>query len=123
MGLSGQEYWSGLSFPTSGDLPDPGIKPSPLASPALAGRFFTTSTTWEAQSPTYSATIQQAEQAPLPSWKFQRQGHVSPLPFEILAKTFLADRGSAHEEASSGSVLDITGCLPGSAPQGAFLSW
>ena len=45
--------------------------------------------------------------------KFQRQGHVSPLPFEILAKTFLADRGSAHEEASSGSVLDITGCLPG----------
>ena len=32
----------------------------------------------------------------------------SPLPFEILAKTFLADRGSAHEEASSGSVLDIT---------------
>lgn len=45
--------------------------------------------------------------------KFQRQGHVSPLPFEILAKTFLADCRSAHEEASSGSVLDITGCLPG----------
>ena len=38
---------------------------------------------------------------------------MGPLPFEILAKTFLADRGSAHEEASSGSVLDITGCLPG----------
>lgn len=35
------------------------------------------------------------------------------LPFEILAKTFLADCRSAHEEASSGSVLDITGCLPG----------
>ena len=34
-----QEYWSGLPFPTPGDLPDPGIK---LASPALAGRFFTT---------------------------------------------------------------------------------
>ena len=30
------------------DLPDPGIKPEPLASPALTGRFFTTSTTWEA---------------------------------------------------------------------------
>ena len=34
-----QEYWSGLPFPTPGDLPDPGIE---LAmSPALAGRFFT----------------------------------------------------------------------------------
>ena len=31
-----------------GDLPDPGIKPTTLMSPALAGRFFTTSTTWEA---------------------------------------------------------------------------
>ena len=35
-------YWSGLPFPSPGDLPDPGIKPAPLASPALAGRFFTT---------------------------------------------------------------------------------
>ena len=34
-----QEYWSGLTFPSPGDIPDPGIKP---ASPALAGRFFTT---------------------------------------------------------------------------------
>ena len=32
MGLSGQEYWSGLPFPTPGDLPNPGIKPG---SPAL----------------------------------------------------------------------------------------
>ena len=31
-----------------GDLPDPGIKPTPLKSPALAGGFFTTSATWEA---------------------------------------------------------------------------
>jgi len=34
-----QEYWSGLPFPTPGDLPDTGIKPT---SPALAGSFFTT---------------------------------------------------------------------------------
>ena len=39
MEFSGQEYWSGLSFPPPGDLPDPKIKPTPLASPALAGRF------------------------------------------------------------------------------------
>ena len=37
-----QEYWSGLPFPAPGDLPNPGIKPASLASPALAGRFFTT---------------------------------------------------------------------------------
>ena len=48
-GFSRQEYWSGLRFPTPGDLPDLGIKPSFLMSPALAGWFFTTSATWEAQ--------------------------------------------------------------------------
>ena len=38
MKISRQEYWSGLPFPSSGDLPDPGIKP---LFPALAGGFFT----------------------------------------------------------------------------------
>ena len=40
MGFSRQEYWSGLPFPTSGDLPHPGIEPASLASPPLAGGFF-----------------------------------------------------------------------------------
>ena len=39
MGLPRQEYWSRLSFPPPGDLPNPKIKP---ASPALAGRVFPT---------------------------------------------------------------------------------
>ena len=39
MGLSRQEYWSGLPFPPPEDLPDPGTEP---ASPALSGSFFTT---------------------------------------------------------------------------------
>ena len=39
MGFSRKEYWSGLPFPSPGDLPDPGIKPG---SPALAGVFLTT---------------------------------------------------------------------------------
>ena len=39
MGFSRQECWSGLPFPSPGDLPDPGIKP---ASPVLSSRFFTT---------------------------------------------------------------------------------
>ena len=38
MGFSRQEYWSGLPFPSPGDLPSPGIKPE---SPALADGFFT----------------------------------------------------------------------------------
>ena len=38
-----QEYWSGLSFPPPGDLPDPGNEPLFPVSLALAGGFFTTS--------------------------------------------------------------------------------
>ena len=48
MGFSRPQYWSGLPCPPSGDLPDPGIKAKSLMSAALAGGFFTTSTTWEA---------------------------------------------------------------------------
>ena len=47
MGFSRQEYWSGLPCPLPGDLSGPRIEPTCLASPALAGRFFTTSATWE----------------------------------------------------------------------------
>ena len=39
MRFSRQEYWSGLPFPSPGDLPDPGLGP---VSPDLAGGFFTT---------------------------------------------------------------------------------
>ena len=48
MGFSMREYWCGLSFSSPGDLPNPGIGPTSLKSPALAGGFFTASTTWEA---------------------------------------------------------------------------
>ena len=47
MGFSRQEYWSGLPCPLPGDLPDLGIKPVSLMSPALAGEFFTTRATWD----------------------------------------------------------------------------
>ena len=46
MEFSRQEYWSGLSFPPPGDLPNPRIQPM---LPALAGRFFAIITTWEDQ--------------------------------------------------------------------------
>ena len=39
-----------VPFPTAGDHPKPGIESASLVSPALAGRFFTNSTAWEAQT-------------------------------------------------------------------------
>ena len=56
MGFSRQEYWGGELCPSPGglsnpgNLPNPGTEPMFLVSPALAGRFFTTSTTWEARN-------------------------------------------------------------------------
>ena len=54
MGFPRQEYWSGLLFPTPGDPSNPGIKPTTLVSPALAGGFFTTSNTWEVEHTLFS---------------------------------------------------------------------
>ena len=45
LSFSRKEHWSGLPFPTLGDLPDPGSEPT---SSALTGRLFTTGTAWEA---------------------------------------------------------------------------
>ena len=42
MRFSRHEYWSGLPFPTTKDLPDSGSESASLTSPALTGRFFTT---------------------------------------------------------------------------------
>ena len=47
-GFSRQEHWSGLPCPFPGDVPDPGIKPVSLTSPALSGGFFIASAIWEA---------------------------------------------------------------------------
>ena len=48
MGFSRHEYWTGLTCPSPGDLPDPGVEPASFMSCALAGKFFTTRATWEA---------------------------------------------------------------------------
>ena len=42
VGFSRQECWSGLTFPSPGDCPDPRIEPASPASPAFTGGFFTT---------------------------------------------------------------------------------
>ena len=71
MGFSRQNYWSRLPFLPPGDLPDPEMEPTSLASPALAGGFFfffffffTTGATWEALQRTayYESRIQKRGQ-------------------------------------------------------------
>ena len=58
-----QEHWSGFLCHPPGELPHPGIEPPSLMSPALAGRFFTTSATWEAQG---------LSQMPLTMWMLSK---------------------------------------------------
>ena len=53
MAFSRQEYWSGLLCPPAGHLPDAGIEPTSLVTPALAGGFCTTTATWEAGTKLY----------------------------------------------------------------------
>ena len=55
-GFSRQEYWIGLPCPPPGALPNSGIEPISLMSPALAVRFFTTSATWETHTHTHTHT-------------------------------------------------------------------
>ena len=58
--VSRREYWSRLPCLPPGDLPNPGIKPTSLMSPALTGEFFTTSATWEASSPPLTGAAEYA---------------------------------------------------------------
>ena len=73
MGFSRKEYWSGLPCPPPGDLPGPGIEPMSLMSPALAGRFFTTSITWKPLKQTYLDLISGTLHlwSPMPPGDFQ----------------------------------------------------
>ena len=59
MRFSRQEYWSGLSCPPPGDLPDQGIEPTSLMFPASADGFFTNSATWDTwyQCPQHMAVL------------------------------------------------------------------
>ena len=61
MGFYRQEYWSGLPCPPPGGLPNPGIEPTSLMSPASTSRFFTTSTSWEARICLWASFVAQQE--------------------------------------------------------------
>ena len=56
-GILQQEYWSGFPCPPPGDLPNSGMEPGSLMSPAIADRFFTTNATWKALTLPYSELI------------------------------------------------------------------
>ena len=86
MVFSRQEYWSGLPFPSPEDLPNTGIKPASLRPPALAGRFFTTSATWEAHGLTYLWLGGQASQC-LRRISWQKTGVMSSLSRRTLCLT------------------------------------
>ena len=92
MGFSRQEYWSGLSCPPAGDLPDPGIALTFFTCPALAGGFFMTSTTGYIMcSVTFYSFATQwtvAHQAPL-SMEFSRPEYWSGLHIHIHMYIFI----------------------------------
>ena len=83
MGFSRQEYWSELHCPPPGDLPEAGIEPISLMSPALAGGFSTTSATCKDQNVSHSVVsnfCNPKDSSPL-SMGFSRQEYWSGLPF------------------------------------------
>ena len=89
MGSSRQEYWIGLPSPLPGDLPDPWIKAKFLKSPALAGRFFTTST--------ISVAIQSLSHVWFfeTPWTAARQASLSITSSQELAQTHIHRVGDA----------------------------
>ena len=73
MGFSRQKYRSVLPFPSPGVFPDPGIEPTSLTPPALAGGFFTTSATWEAPK-------KSMEPQEMSEWALHRLMHLGESP-------------------------------------------
>ena len=77
MGFSRQEYRCGLPFPPPGDLPDSGIKPMSLESPALAGRFFTPAPSGK---PSYRTTSKRRVKNLAQNWTFIKLRLWHPVP-------------------------------------------
>ena len=87
MRFSRQEYWRGLPWLSSGDLPNPGIKPASLKSPALAGRLFTTSSTWETQTCYAAAAAKLLQSCPTLCDPIDGSPPGSPIPGILQART------------------------------------
>ena len=102
MGFSRQENWSGLPWPPPGDLPDPGIEPVSLTSPALAGGLFTTSATWKAPGFYYvlpnaaSVTVKDC-----PSVQATGEHHIVISPVFLLTLQYTLTRAAKFSAFSS----------------------
>ena len=121
MGLSRQGYWSGLPYPSPRDLPDPGIELTSLMSPALAGGFFTTSTTWEYSCSTWQI-LAQPELPWLDLWGEWCVPSYSWLSGEVISQLFAGTTNCWHLVVIL--PLSRAGWLPGFVPgqvrSGAF---
>ena len=118
VGFPRQEYWSGLPFPPPGDLPDPGIKPTSLMSPTVAGGFFTTSLTWEAPF------LQMAKARLWVHWNHSFDMHLSSL--ETKSYAFPSGTPSRYNFMSSDSGWGLGSrqfCLQLEFPQGSLSEW
>ena len=116
MGFSRQEYCSGLPCPPPGDLPDPGIQPASPKPPALAGRVFTTSIAWEAQTHIWRANNKAL-------WKHKQLLDLSRGHVEVFYTTLTAPRQcwshiqiKSHQNNYKGKECDrssLLGVCPG----------
>ena len=110
MAFSRQEYWSGLPCPPPGDLPDPGIEPTSLMSPVLAGRFFTTGITKEE---VYTSTKPQS---------YIQQSTVMHTTL-IFEKHIVFKATSHHRILASWKHLSLTGLIFSSVRFGGWSSY
>ena len=122
-GISRQEYWSFLPYPTPGDLPDAGIESMSLASPALAGRFFTTSATWEALTHSGSGKILFSDKlgssgSPLWQTLLQLSCHQPPSP----SLNFSSQREAVTSIPWPKSFRELSVCLERSGPSAGMTS-
>ena len=88
MEFSRQEYQGGLPFLILGELPDPGIKPESLVSPAMAGGFFNNCVTWEAHAAAAAAAAAKSLQScPTLCDPIDGSAPGSPVPGILQART------------------------------------
>ena len=88
--FSGKNTGMGCHFPHPGGLHHPGIKTTYLVSPALAGRFFTTSATWKAHG-TFYPTTNTHYQVSMGHFPYLRQQIKSPYIFKDIIQSIFSD--------------------------------
>ena len=104
MEFSKQEYCRWLPFPSSGDLPDPGIKLTSLASPVLAGRFFTTVPPGKPQEGIlHNIKSSQKWQSILVALSCNLFTGVTPIPLDTLCWEEASPRSGTHSQEADGT--------------------